>query len=174
MKKFSIAMLLIVLLCSGALTASAQTGTTRSDVPNQNQITDNVFGLGGAFSLATGSGFSFRHHLPLIPFSYQITGYGWKSGFTAFSVGIELQYDLFVQEEGRLYVLAGASRYGYEPEEVTEEDKGLDDPNRMGIGVGYELPLTDAFGVAFNLTLTSFQPSGDLLPLPGAGAYIYF
>jgi hypothetical protein len=140
-------------------------------MPNSTVITDHVFGLGLSVNLATGSGFAFKHHLPNIPFAYQITGYGWKSGFTAWSIGAEVQYDLFVQPEGRLYAVAGASRYWY-----SSEDGGstLNDPNRLGIGVGFELALTDKFGVALSLMLTSFQPSGDLLPLPGAGAFIYF
>jgi hypothetical protein len=155
---------------SGA-NARAQTGSTRSDMPTRTVITDDVFGLGLSFNLATGSGFAFKHHLANLPFAYQITGYGWKSGFTAWSIGAEIQYDLFIQPEGRLYAVAGASRYWFKSEDETST---LDDPNRLGIGVGFELALNDKFGLALSLLLTSFQPSGDMLPLPGAGAFIYF
>lgn len=170
MKKFTVVLLSCVFVLASVSTALGQTGTTRSDAPDQTVITDHVFGLGLGVSLATGSGFSFRHHLPQIPFSYQLSGYVWNSGFKAFSVGLELQYDLFLNSSGRLYVLAGLSRYGYE----SDEGDKLDDPNRLGVGVGYEVPLSDAFGLSVNLTVTSFQPSGDILPLPGGGVYVYF
>ena len=170
MKKIlQVCLVSLALLSVGS--ASAQSGSTRSDVPNSTVITDHIFGLGLNFNLATGSGFAFKHHLPVIPFAYQIAGYGWKSGFTAWCIGAELQYDLFTQPEGRLYVLGGASRYYYRADDGTST---LDDMNRMGIGVGYEHAMSDKFGLAFSLTLTSFQPSGELLPLPGAGAFIYF
>jgi hypothetical protein len=169
-KKILFGCLVCVLLLSVG-SVSAQTGSTRSDMPNNSVITDNVFGLGLSVNLATGSGFAFKHHLPNIPIAYQITGYGWNSGFTAWSIGAEVQYDLFVQPEGRLYAVAGGSRYGY----TSKDGKtSLNDPNRLGIGVGFELALNDKFGLAFSLMLTSFLPSGELLPLPGAGAFIYF
>jgi hypothetical protein len=168
-KKLAFYLVCVMLLCVGS--ASAQTGSTRSDIPNSTVITDHVFGLGVNVNFATGAGFAFKHHLPNVPFAYQLTGYGFKSGFTAWSIGGELQYDLFTQPEGRLYALAGASRFWYTSKDGTSS---LDDPNRLGVGIGFELGLTGSFGLALHLTLTSFQPSGELLPLPGAGAFVYF
>jgi hypothetical protein len=169
LKKAVVVLCSCVFLLGSASSALGQTGTTRSDASDQTVITEHVFGLGLSVSLATGSGFSFRHHLPNMPLSYQLSGYVWDSGFEAFSIGLELQFDLFLNASGRLYALAGLSRYGYE-----DGDARLDDPNRLGVGVGYELPLSDTFGLSANLTVTSFQPSGDILPLPGGGVYIYF
>jgi hypothetical protein len=170
--KTFIKVFVVVIALLGVSQATAQTGSTRSDMPTSSVITDNVYGLGISVNMATGSGFSFKHHLGGIPLAYKLTGYGFKSGFVAWCIGAEIEYDLLVQPEGRLYVLGGLSRYWYESESGLTK---LNDPNRFGIGVGYEAAITDAFGISFDLTLTSFQPTtSDLWPLPGAGAYIYF
>lgn len=173
MRTSRVLFLSLCLLAAAAFNANAQTGTSGEDnSAARTTISQHVFGLGFNASLATGVGFSFRHHLPDIPFGYQITGMGWKTDdFTFYNFGLELQYDFFVLDKGRLYGLAGGSKFYHSDTAGVNTYEGS---TRLGFGVGYEFSLLPSLGISLTATLTSFQPSGQLLPLPTAGIHYYF
>jgi hypothetical protein len=148
----------------------AQTPDASAQAGGQVRFGEDVFGLGLHASLTSGAGISFKHHLAKIPFAYQITGGIWKSKSTEFSnIGIEAQYDLSVSDGNRLYAALGFGHY-YKGDSTND----LDGPTRIGLGFGYELPFSRAINISANLLVTSFQPSGEILPLPSIGIHIYF
>jgi hypothetical protein len=162
---FCILFLLFATVGSGM----AQTGSTAQQAGEQRVFSTDVFGVGLAASLCSGMGLSFKHHPGNVPFAYQVTGGVWKQdSLSMYDIGAEFQYDLSV-DNNRLYAVAGAGYY-----HVRSGSEDLNDPTRLGIGVGYEVPLSPRFGASFNLMITLFQPSGTILPLPSVGIHTYF
>jgi hypothetical protein len=148
----------------------AQTPNASDQAGTQVRFAEDVFGLGLHASLTSGMGISFKHHLANIPFAYQITGGIWKSqNHQTSDIGLEAQYDLSVSGGNRLYAVLGFGHY-YSGDSTNE----LDGPTRIGLGFGYELPFSKAINVSANLLVTSFQPTGEILPLPSIGMHIYF
>lgn len=164
----------------------AQTRTVLQDEAKTLPV--NVYGIGANISLATGAGFSFRHHLANSPFSYMVTGYGWKSSDElSFDYGLELQYDFYLRENTRFYGLAGASYfYDWLKDDQSSFDPSgnfipnrirhnkLAGPTRIGAGVGYEISLGSSVGMYLNITATSYQPEGSFNVYPFGGMHVYF
>jgi len=167
----------------------AQTGFIGTEEGDKTSLDKSVFGLGVNFSLMSGSGISFKQHFPHSPFSYMASGYVWKDeNGSAYNYGAELQYDIYMKEQTRFYITAGASYYyaggtSYQYNAATgsnlygsysSEHNILRGPLRIGGGVGIETALSSVVGFYCNLSLTSFQPSGDMLIIPYGGFMIYF
>jgi hypothetical protein len=180
---FAIALLLTTLSGRGL----AQTGTVGTQEGDKTTLEQNVYGLGTNFSLMSGIGLSFKEHFAQSRFSYMVTGYANvdKSGGTGatYDYGLELQYDIYLKEETRFYAFAGAS-YFYQGGVVSTIDpvagikqsiqNSLAGPTRMGAGAGFETAISSSVCFYVNLSLTSFQPSGDLFMYPYGGLMIYF
>ncbi len=168
----------LILICAsfplGAVVAQAQTGSNASATSEKTSVTENIFGFGLNANLATGLGFSFRHHLPL-PLAYMVSGFAWKTGGGVFwDLGFQTELDLFVQEKTRFYGAAGFSYFYTDNSSDAVVHDTYNGPTRIGAGVGIELGMGSTIGLAFNLMLTSFQPTGELLPLPSASVHYYF
>src|SRR5439155_14849309 len=115
-----------------------------------------------------------------------VTGYVWKDHEGAtYDYGIEAQYDIYIKDLTRFYVLAGFSQFYNGSKESTfdpssgqwnlmHESNHLDGPTRLGAGIGFETALNDAIGFYCSLAVTSFQPSGELQMLPSSGLMVYF
>jgi len=181
---------LLVILCS-VVTLTWNTGRAQTRLlleENTKELPTNVFGFGVNFSLATGAGFSFRHHLAKSPLSYMVTGYGWKSrDELTYDFGFEVQYDFYLRQSTRFYGLAGASYFydwvrgdgmSFDPDGNLVPDNirhnKLAAPYRLGAGLGYEIALGSTVGFYLNVTATSFQPEGAFSVYPYGGAHIYF
>jgi hypothetical protein len=163
----------------------AQTGTVGTVEGDKTTLEQNVYGLGLNFSLMSGMGISFKEHFAQSRFSYMLTGYVYKdnSGAT-YDYGVELQYDIYLKAETRFYAFAGAS-YFYDGGSVNQVDpvsgliqsvqqNSLTGPTRLGCGAGFETSISSSVCFYANLSLTSFQPSGDLYIYPYGGFMIYF
>ena len=159
----------ILLVALAASTGYAQTSSTENTAGEQRVFADNLFGVGLHESLCSGMGLSFKHHIAQTPIAYSITGGAWKTqDITLYDFGFDVQYDLSV-EESRLYAVAGFGHY-YSGKSSNEREA----PTRFGAGIGYEIPFMKRFGLSIDIMITSFQPTGDILPLPSLGTYIYF
>jgi hypothetical protein len=180
---FTFALLLTTLSQRGF----AQTGTVGTVEGDKTTLEQNVYGLGLNFSLMSGIGISFKEHFAQSHWSYMLTGYAnvdnsGGSGAT-YDYGAEIQYDIYLKQETRFYALAGAS-YFYQGETVSTPDpvanvkqsiqNSLAGPARLGIGAGFETALSSTICFYTNLTVTSFQPSGDLFIYPYGGFMFYF
>jgi hypothetical protein len=164
----------------------AQTGIIGTEEGDKTSLDKSVFGLGTNFSLMSGSGLSFKQHFPHIPLSYMVSGYVWKDEHgAAYNYGLEIQYDIYMKDKSRFYLTAGASYYytgtkNAQYDFVTgsyiyeKEVNLLRGPKRLGGGIGYETAVSTSVGFFCNLTITSFQPAGDLMILPYGGLMIYF
>lgn len=173
MKAILLAVTLTIMLAVGA---EAQTFKSGADAGESGSITSSVVGIGGNVSALSGSGFSFRHHLPN-RFSYMLTGYAYKTRPEgSWNYGVEIQYDFILKERLRFYFLAGASHYyHFDRSKSNSTINDYEGPDRFGGGLGLETPLIgDNFCLSFNWTLTSFQPVGDLIPYPYGGVHYYF
>lgn len=132
-------------------------------------LREDVFGLGLALGAATGTGLSFRHHLPGT-WSYQITGGIIKvDDETSYAIGGELQYDLIRATTSRFFVGGGLAYYysGH------KRGNNLDGPGRIGFGIGGEVAIRGGFHVSGELFFTYFTDD-TVLPLPQIGMYYYF
>jgi len=178
---------LSLLLTSFSERGFAQTGTVGTQEGDKTTLEQNVFGLGLNFSLMSGVGISFKEHFAKSPLSYMITGYAnvdnsGGNGAT-YDYGMELQYDIYLKQQTRFYAFAGAS-YFYQGGSVQTVDpvagikqsiqNTLAGPTRLGAGAGFETAISSAICFYANLSLTSFQPSGDLFIYPYGGFMIYF
>ena len=163
----------------------AQTGTVGTQEGDKTTLEQNVYGLGLNFSLVSGMGLSFKEHFAQSRFSYMLTGYVYKdrSGAT-YDYGLELQYDIYLKQQTRFYAFAGAS-YFYNGGSVSQTDPAsgliqsvqqnqLAGPTRLGGGAGFETAISSSVCFYANLSLTSFQPTGDLYIYPYGGFMIYF
>jgi hypothetical protein len=165
----------------------AQTGTVGTQEGDKTALEQNVYGLGTNFSLMSGVGLSFKEHFAHSHWSYMLTGYAdvdnsGGSGAT-YDYGAEIQYDIYLKQETRFYAFTGAS-YFYQGQEVNTPDpvanikqsiqNSLAGPTRFGAGAGFETAISSSICFYVNLSLTSFQPSGDLLIYPYGGLMIYF
>ncbi len=180
---FTAALLTVTLSARGF----AQTGTVGTQEGDKTTLEQNVYGLGTNFSLMSGIGLSFKEHFAQSRFSYMVTGYANvdKSGGTGatYDYGVELQYDIYLKQETRFYAFTGAS-YFYQGGEVSTPDpvanvkqsiqNTLAGPTRLGAGAGFETAISSSVCFYANLSLTSFQPSGDLFMYPYGGLMIYF
>ena len=165
--------------------SNAQTGTIAASEGDKTTLEQNVYGFGTNFSLMSGVGLSFREHFKHSPFSYMLTGYVFKDKTGAtYDYGVELQYDMYMKEFTRFYGFAGAS-YFYNGAKQSQFDpivgqlniaeyNQLDGPQRVGAGIGFETAIGYSVSIYANLSLTSFQPVGDLLIYPYGGIMIYF
>jgi hypothetical protein len=159
-----------------SVSVSAQTFKSGSDAGESGSLTGSVVGVGGNISALSGSGFSFRHHLPN-RFSYMLTSYAYKTHSEgSWNYGVEVQYDFLLKEKVRFYLLVGASHYYHFDRNLHEGTQNdYEGPDRFGGGLGLETPLIgDDLCFSFNWTLTSFQPIGDLIPYPYGGLHYYF
>jgi hypothetical protein len=184
---------LALLLTSLSQRGFAQTGTVGTVEGDKTTLEQNVYGLGLNFSLVSGMGISFKEHFAQSRFSYMVSGYVYKdhSGAT-YDYGMELQYDIYLKAETRFYAFAGASYFydgGPVSQSVSQTDpitgllqsvqqtvqgNQLTGPTRLGGGAGFETAISSSVCFYANLSLTSFQPSGDLYIYPYGGFMIYF
>ena len=178
------ASLAIVSFLFGANNGFSQTGMVGTQEGDKTTLEQNVYGLGTNFSLMSGIGISFKEHFAHSRLSYMITGYVWKdqSGGT-YDYGLEMQYDIYLKQETRFYAFAGTS-YFYDGSKVTRDDlitglsqsiqNQLAGPLRIGAGAGFETAVGSAVCFYASLSVTSFQPSGDLFIYPYGGLMVYF
>ncbi len=178
-------MLFAASLLSVCTNSMAQTGNMQRE-DGKTSLVQAVYGMGTNFSLLSGMGFSFKEHFSHSQFSYMLTGYVWKDHAGAtYDFGLEVQYDIYIKDLTRFYVLAGASQFyngtrenQFDPASgqwnLMQETNHLDGPTRLGAGIGFETALNDAIGFYATLALTSFQPSGDLQMMPSTGLMVYF
>ncbi len=146
-------------------------GIAQVSVPNVGSkvIDRSVFGLGLSAGLASGIGFSFRHHLPG-PVSYQLVGGIIKLDKRLhYDIGAELQADLVRSDVIRFFA-GGAGGYFFSGE-VGHND--LAAPGRVGLGVGGEWNNIPPFCLTGELLFTYFT-DGTILPLPQVSAHYYF
>lgn len=168
----------------------SQTGYSQTGAINQEgdktSMQKNVFGFGTNVSLMSGIGVSFKEHFARNPLSYMVTGYVFKDKTGAtYDFGLEVQYDFYMKEFTRFYALAGFS-YFYNGTKGTQYDpiagslintseyNQLEGPKRFGVGIGFDIALGYSISFYGNVTLTSFQPVGDLLIYPYGGLMFYF
>ncbi len=155
------------LLILGAASASAQVYVPAPG--REPGLRTNVFGLGLAAGVATGSGISFRHHLPSV-MSYQLTGGIIKvNDNLSYSLGAEVQFDLARGPLSRFYVGGGVSYYY----SGSSSHNDMEGPARMGAGIGGEYAGASGIHFSGNLMFTYFS-DGTVLPLPQIGIYYYF
>lgn len=160
------------ILCLTAISSIAQPIATDSLVDKPKHFTENVFGIGLHVSLVTGTGVSFRHRIAGTSFAYQINGGIIKlGGSLLYALGGEFQYDLSGGETDRVYATIGAGHY-YKGD--SSSTNVLSTPTRIGVGVGYEFPVTKQIGVSVALLVMGFLPHGDILPLPQIGCHYFF
>ena len=182
--KHSIIAFLMLAISTDAV--NAQTGAIGTEEGDKTTLDKSVFGLGLNFSLMSGSGLSFKQHFPHSPFSYMASGYVWKDeNGAAYNYGLEIQYDIYMKDQTRFYLVAGAS-YFYAGTKNSQYDfvtgnyiysheiNTLRGPTRLGGGIGFETAVSSSVGFYANLAVTSFQPVGDLLIIPYGGFMIYF
>ena len=182
-KKTSIAFFMLI---ASTRIVVAQTGAIGTEEGDKTTLDKSVFGLGLNFSLMSGSGLSFKQHFPHSPFSYMASGYVWKDeNGAAYNYGIEFQYDIYMKDQTRFYIVTGAS-YFYTGTKNSQYDavtgnflyssevNTLRGPTRLGGGIGFETAVSSSVGFYANLAITSFQPVGDLLIIPYGGFMIYF
>jgi opacity protein-like surface antigen len=135
----------------------------------ETDLRENVFGLGVAGGAASGTGLSFRHHLPTA-WSYQITGGIIKvKDRLSSAIGAELQYDLVRSAIHRFFVGGGLGHY-YSGRSSGNE---LEAPARVGLGIGGEFVVAPGLHTLTELWFTYFS-DGTILPLPQIGFYYYF
>ena len=143
-----------------------------------------MYGLGTNFSLMSGIGLAFKEHFARSKWSYMLSGYVWKDNEGAtYDYGLEVQYDIYLKQETRFYAFAGMS-YFYDGSKVIRDDpitgisqsvqNQLAGPQRMGAGAGFETAISSAVCFYASISVTSFQPSGDLFIYPYGGLMIYF
>lgn len=165
----------------------AQTGTVGTVEGDKTTLEQNVYGLGTNFSLMSGIGISFKEHFAQSKWSYMLTGYvnvdnsGGNGG--TYDYGAEIQYNIYLKAETRFYTFIGAS-YFYQGGVVNTPDpiagvkqsiqNTLAGPMRMGAGAGIETALSSTICFYINLSVTSFQPSGDLYMYPYGGFMLFF
>lgn len=137
--------------------------------PSGRDLQESVFGLGFSAGFASGIGLSFRHHLPG-KLCYQIVGGIVKTKDKLMSsIGGELQYDLQRSASTRFFMV-GAAGYYYSG---TESVNTMEAPFRAGLGIGGEIPLSEAMGLTGELLFT-YESDGTVLPLPQASFHYYF
>jgi hypothetical protein len=185
LKKAAAMALITVTMFAVSTNSVAQTGNMQRE-DGKTSLVQAVYGMGTNFSLLSGMGFSLKEHFSHSQFSYMVTGYVWKDHAGAtYDFGLEVQYDIYIKDLTRFYVLAGMSQFyngsresRWDPTSgqwnLMQETNHLDGPTRLGTGIGFETALSDAVGFYSSLSVTSFQPSGDLQMLPSAGLMVYF
>lgn len=173
---------------------SAQTVITAGEAGVQRVFANNFFGVGFGGSFVSGVGLTLKDHFAYSPVSFQVTGMPFKIGdFQMYDIGGEIQYDLFLAET-RLYLVGGAGYYYFSTAPSknyasanglggnnstttvtsTTSTNELNDPYRIGFGLGYEIPYGRNVGMSLNLMFTAFLPSGDIIPTPSIGFIGYF
>ena len=183
---------LAVALSSGS--AFGQTMITAGQAGVQRVFADNYMGVGFSASFVSGVGLTLKDHLPYSPIAIQITGMPFKDGNVGmYDIGAELQYDLFLGYT-RLYLVGAAGYYYYNDGSTNSNNQNgfgfnnnnnnsnannssgneLNDPYRLGFGLGYEIPYGRNVGMTLNLMFTAFMPSGDIIPTPSIGFVGYF
>jgi hypothetical protein len=91
-----------------------------------------------------------------------------------------MQYDIHVTPTTRFYALGGGSYFFDAKAEIDYygrlplDQNRLEDPYRIGLGIGFEVPLGSLLGLYLNLTTTYFERSGDLQLYPYGGFAFYF
>lgn len=128
----------------------------------------SVYGLGASVGWASGVGVSFRTHFPSKSSVQGVFGIIKTTEKLYLSLGGAYQYDLVRGPASRFYAGAGLGYYyrGHSSNDV----KG---PFRIGVGIGGELKLQDAFHVNLEGMFTFFS-DGRVIPLPQIGCHYYF
>lgn len=165
--------LVVIALFVGASSLMAQTKRTEdSALVEKEKISQQVFGIGLGASLTSGMGVSFKHHLAGIPFAYQISGGFLQLGKSqVYSIGLELQYDINVKQNDRLFAVVGLGQY-YRSDSTNTNT--FDHPFRWGVGVGYELGVSRNINVSMNVMITGKHFGNSILPLPSVAFHYYF
>jgi hypothetical protein len=161
---------LIVFLIFFAFTVSLVYAQVDVSNPRSSRsIETQVYGVGLAGGWISGTGFSFREHLPG-RLSYQVTGGIIKVGDKlTYNVGVEPQYDLVIGETSRLFALLGLGYYY----SGTSSNNDLSAPFRFGLGAGVEWNVSGGFHVTTACGVVYFS-DGIILPVPQVGAHYYF
>jgi hypothetical protein len=162
------------------LLAPAAAGAQVPFDQNRNQA------IGGSAGLATGAGVTYQEILPSA-FGFRGTLFGWKLGDSSFvdlgAAGLRVLSD---DGRRRIYLIAGASYWRWSNEEtVTQfDDQGnvtgeieVDDVEKswsVGVGAGFELPVSERVVVDLEGLFTYWDKTGDFLPLPQIALYYLF
>jgi hypothetical protein len=156
----SISLLLMVSL------SHAQVGT--SGLSNAEGLNKSVYGLGFSAGWASGIGISFRSHFPSKISGQGVFGIIKTSDKLSLSLGGEGQYDLVRSNRTRVFG-AGSLSYYYSGSGSNE----VSGPFRIGVGVGGEFQVQQAFHVTLEGMFTFFS-DGRVIPLPQISAHYYF
>jgi hypothetical protein len=162
------------------LLAPAAAGAQIPFDANRNQA------IGGSAGLATGAGVTYQEILPSA-FGFRGTLFGWKLGDSSFvDLGVAGLRVLSDDGRRRIYLIAGASYWRWSNEEtVTQfDDQGnvtgeieVDDVDKswsVGVGAGFELPVSERVVVDLEGLFTYWDRTGDFLPLPQVGLHYLF
>jgi hypothetical protein len=156
----------LTILSVFALSSSAQ--VTTSGLSNAKGLNQGVQGLGFAISAATGLGVSYRYHLPSKTSLQGVFGIIKTSDKLALSLGGEYQYDLVRGVDTRFFFIGGIGYY--------YNGSGKNDiigPSRIGVGIGGEFKIHEAFHISVG-ALYTFYSDSQVLPLPQISAHYYF
>jgi hypothetical protein len=190
--RFSVLLIPILVISLSCGSAFGQTMITAGQAGVQRVFADNYMGVGFGASFVSGVGLTLKDHFPYSPIAIQITGMPFKDGNVGmYDIGAELQYDLFLGYT-RLYLVGAAGYYYYSDGSTNSNNQNgfgfnnnnsnvntssgneLNDPYRLGFGLGYEIPYGRNVGMTLNLMFTAFMPSGDIIPTPSIGFVGYF
>jgi hypothetical protein len=139
---------------------------------------DNTyFAVGANFGLLSGAGLAARASFPG-GFSAQIAflpiSVPGEKYTTHFNIGGEMQYAFSQSNTGRLYSLLGMGYYGTWSDRSDLTGNVIENPFRIGLGVGYEYFTTPNFVIALSGAITYFPTTGEFFPLPEVGFFYYF
>jgi hypothetical protein len=133
-------------------------------------LTSDMWAVGLQAGLMSGTGLGVRFH-PMGRFGGQFVGGGIKTGErTAYSFGLEGQFDFDVMDRSRFYGYLGG---GFYHSKVTDGDN-IKAPWRFGLGVAYEWSISRKLIFNASGALTFFSNGEGVLPLPQVGLWYYF
>jgi hypothetical protein len=155
-----------------AQTSSDSLRTVGSDFYN-----NMYFAVGANIGLLSGAGLAARVSFPggfaaqlaFLPISVPGEKYT-----THFNIGGEAQYAFNRTSSGRLYALFGMGYYGTWSNQPDLKGNVIENPFRMGLGIGYEYFTSPNFVISLSGAITYFPNTSEFFPLPEVGFFYYF
>jgi hypothetical protein len=172
-----------ILLLSAALMLNASrpvTGQTTGDSLQTvgNDFKDNTyFAVGLNVGLLSGAGLAGRASFPggfAVQLAFLPVSVPGEKYTTHFNIGGEGQYAFSQSNTGRLYGLLGMGYYGTWSERADLKGNVIENPFRIGLGIGYEYFTTPNFVIALSGAITYFPSTSEFFPLPEFGMFYYF
>jgi hypothetical protein len=135
------------------------------------------FAMGLNIGLLSGAGLAGRASFPggfSVQLAFLPVSVPGEKYTTHFNIGGEGQYSFSRSNTGRLYGLLGMGYYGTWSDRADLKGNVIENPFRMGLGLGYEYFTTPNFVIALSAAITYFPTTGEFFPLPEFGMFYYF